>query len=109
PSWPPEWKRRRRTGWSTRVTCTWTGGRSHAGSWNGSPTSSSRRLPILPGLDGFSLFERLQTERPGVYRVVFTSVHSTEDEQVRALEAGALDYLVKPISLRVVDRKSTRL
>ncbi|HWH03342.1 MAG TPA: response regulator [Gemmatimonadales bacterium] len=62
----------------------------------------------LPGLDGFSLFERLQTERPGVYRVVFTSVHSTEDEQVRALEAGALDYLVKPISLRVVLEKVRR-
>lgn len=62
----------------------------------------------LPGLDGFSLFERLQTERPGVYRVVFTSVHSTEDEQMRALEAGALDYLIKPISLRVVLEKIRR-
>ena len=62
----------------------------------------------LPGLDGFSLFERLETERPGAYRVVFTSVHSTEDEQVRALEAGALDYLVKPISLRVVLEKVRR-
>ncbi|HKV71642.1 MAG TPA: response regulator, partial [Gemmatimonadales bacterium] len=57
---------------------------------------------------GFSLFERLQTERPGAYRVVFTSVHSTEDEQMRALEAGALDYLVKPISLRVVLEKVRR-
>lgn len=62
----------------------------------------------LPGLDGFSLFERLETERPGAYRVVFTSVHSTEDEQVRALEAGAIDYLVKPISLRVVLEKVRR-
>lgn len=62
----------------------------------------------LPGLDGFSLFERLETERPGAYRVVFTSVHSTEDEQMRALEAGALDYLVKPISLRVVLEKVRR-
>jgi CheY-like chemotaxis protein len=62
----------------------------------------------LPGLDGFSLFERLEAERPGAYRVVFTSVHSTEDEQVRALEAGALDYLVKPISLRVVLEKIRR-
>lgn len=62
----------------------------------------------LPGLDGFSLFERLETERPGAYRVVFTSVHSTEDEQMRALEAGAIDYLVKPISLRVVLEKIRR-
>jgi CheY-like chemotaxis protein len=62
----------------------------------------------LPGIDGFSLFERLELERPGAYRVVFTSVHSTEDEQVRALEAGALDYLIKPISLRVVLEKIRR-
>lgn len=62
----------------------------------------------LPGLDGFSLFQRLERERPGAYRVVFTSVHSQEDEQVRALEAGALDYLVKPISLRVVLEKVRR-
>ena len=62
----------------------------------------------LPGLDGFSLFERLQAERPGAYRVVFTTVHSTEDEQMRALEAGAIDYLVKPISLRVVLEKVRR-
>lgn len=62
----------------------------------------------LPGIDGFSLFERLQAERPGAYRVVFTSVHSQEDEQMRALEAGALDYLVKPISLRIVLEKIRR-
>lgn len=62
----------------------------------------------LPGLDGFSLFERLEAERPGVYRIVFTSVHSQEEEQMRALEAGALDYLIKPISLRVVLEKVRR-
>jgi len=62
----------------------------------------------LPGLDGFSLFQRLEQERPGAYRVVFTSVHSQEDHQMRALEAGALDYLVKPISLRVILEKIRR-
>jgi len=75
-------------------------------------TQSQRPLVLLdvdlPGLDGFSLFERLEQERPGAYRVVFTSVHSQEDEQMRALEAGALDYLVKPISLRVILEKIRR-
>lgn len=75
-------------------------------------TGGRRPLVILdvdlPGLDGFSLFERLEAERPGAYRVVFTSVHSREDEQMRALEAGALDYLIKPISLRVVLEKVRR-
>ena len=62
----------------------------------------------LPGLDGFSLLQRLEHERPGAFRVVITSVHGQEDEQVRGLEAGALDYLVKPISLRVALEKIRR-
>ena len=59
----------------------------------------------LPGLDGFSLFERLRVERPGVFRVVFISVHSSEADQLRAIRAGALDYMPKPVSLRVLMAK----
>lgn len=62
----------------------------------------------LPALDGYSIFSALERDRPGVYRVVFTTVHGTEDEQLRGLEAGALDYLVKPISLRVALEKIKR-
>jgi DNA-binding response OmpR family regulator len=62
----------------------------------------------LPALDGYTIFEALQRDRPGIYRVVFTTVHGTEDEQLRGLEAGALDYLVKPISLRVALEKIKR-
>jgi len=59
----------------------------------------------LPGLDGFSLFERIRVERPGVFRVVFISVHASEGDQLRALRAGALDYIPKPVSLRVLMAK----
>lgn len=62
----------------------------------------------LPALDGYSIFDALQRERPGVYRVVFTTVHGDESEQLRGLEAGALDYLVKPLSLRVALEKVRR-
>jgi len=62
----------------------------------------------LPGLDGYSVLEGLERDRPGVYRVVFTTVHGGEAEQLRGLEAGALDYLVKPISLRVALEKIRR-
>ena len=62
----------------------------------------------LPGMDGYSVFERLQRERPNVYRTVFTTVHGAEEEQLRGLEAGAVDYLVKPISLRVALEKIRR-
>ena len=62
----------------------------------------------LPGLDGHSLHERLRVERPGVFGIVFASVHASEGDQLRALKSGAIDYLVKPISLRVLMAKLPR-
>lgn len=59
----------------------------------------------LPGLDGHSLHERLRMQRPGVYTVVFMSVHTGEAEQIRALKTGAIDYLLKPVNLRVLMTK----
>ncbi len=59
----------------------------------------------LPGMDGHSLHERLRVERPGVYQVVFLSLHTSEADQLRALQGRALDYLTKPISLRVLMAK----
>jgi CheY-like chemotaxis protein len=73
------------------------------------PRSGRRPLVLLdvelPGLDGHSLHERLRLERPGVFAVVFATVHGSEGEQLRALRAGALDYIVKPVSLRVLMAK----
>jgi CheY-like chemotaxis protein len=62
----------------------------------------------LPALDGYSIFNALQEDCPGKFRVVFTTVHGTEIEQLRGLEAGALDYMVKPMSLRVALEKIRR-
>jgi CheY-like chemotaxis protein len=62
----------------------------------------------LPALDGYAIFHALQEDHPGKFRVVFTTVHGTESEQLRGLEAGALDYLVKPMSLRVALEKIRR-
>jgi CheY-like chemotaxis protein len=56
----------------------------------------------LPGLDGHSLHEQLRLERPGVFGVVFQTVHAGEVEQLRALHGGAIDYVVKPLNLRVL-------
>lgn len=73
------------------------------------PRAGRRPLVLLdvelPGLDGHSLHERLRVERPGVFAVVFATVHGSEGEQLRALRAGALDYIVKPVSLRVLMAK----
>ncbi|MGH7530755.1 MAG: response regulator transcription factor, partial [Gemmatimonadales bacterium] len=62
----------------------------------------------LPALDGYSIFDALQRDCPGKFRVVFTTVHGSETEQLRGLEAGAMDYLVKPMSLRVALEKIRR-
>ena len=59
----------------------------------------------LPGLDGHSLQERLRVERPDVFDVFFLSAHASESEQLRALQGGALDYITKPVSLRVLMAK----
>ena len=56
----------------------------------------------LPGIDGHSVHERLAAERPGEFGVVFMTSHAAETEQLRAYRGGALDYVVKPLSLRVL-------
>jgi CheY-like chemotaxis protein/HPt (histidine-containing phosphotransfer) domain-containing protein len=56
----------------------------------------------LPGLDGHSLHEQLRIERPGAFGVVFQTVHAGEVEQIRALHGGAIDYVIKPLNLRVL-------
>jgi DNA-binding response OmpR family regulator len=59
----------------------------------------------LPGLDGHSVHERLRAERPDVYAVVFITGHAGEGDQIRALRAGALDYVQKPVSFRTLAGK----
>ena len=62
----------------------------------------------LPGLDGHAIHERVRVERPNDFVFVFVSVHAGDADQVRALRAGALDYLAKPMSLRVLLSKLPR-
>ena len=75
----------------------------------GSPQPPLLLLDVdLPALDGYSIFDELQQHCPGKFRVVFTTVHGSETEQLRGLEAGAMDYMVKPMSLRVALEKIRR-
>ncbi|MGI8843294.1 MAG: response regulator transcription factor [Gemmatimonadaceae bacterium] len=59
----------------------------------------------LPGIDGHTLHERLQTLRPNSFLVAFMSARSSEADQIRALRSGAVDYLVKPVSIQVLIEK----
>lgn len=70
-----------------------------------------QRMPLvlldvdLPGLDGFSLHERLRVERPGLFTTVFLTARAGEAEQLRAYRAGAIDYVAKPVNLRILMAK----
>jgi DNA-binding response OmpR family regulator len=49
----------------------------------------------LPGMDGFTILERVQAERPELPVIVLTARDSVTDT-VQALEGGAADYMSKP-------------
>lgn len=55
---------------------------------------------MLPDMDGFAICRELR-ENPRTDRVpiIFCSAVGTEKSQMQAMDAGATDYLVKPISL----------
>jgi two-component system, LytTR family, response regulator len=63
----------------------------------------------MPECDGFDVLEHLGAEQPPV--IVFVTAH--DEHALRAFEAGALDYLVKPFTDtrfgRALDRAKQRL
>jgi FixJ family two-component response regulator len=50
----------------------------------------------LPGMSGFELQKRLNAERPGI-PIIFITAHSDDVSRQRALNAGAIDFLGKPV------------
>lgn len=71
--------------------------------------NEARRVVLLSidlsGIDGHTLHEKLQKLRPGAFLVAFMSTRTSEADQIRALRAGAVDYLVKPVSIHVLIEK----
>ena len=76
------------------------------------PASPGRPLVLLdvelPGLDGHDVHETLRAERPGMFSFVFTAGPQSDGERMRALNAGALDYVMRPISLSMLTTKIPR-
>ena len=65
----------------------------------------------MPGMDGFSLAEKLEKMRPEMPVVIITG-HPDLEIAVRALRLGAADFLTKPVKLAKLDavlEKSVRL
>jgi len=58
---------------------------------------------MMPGMDGFRFLELLKKgKRFANVPVLMISAIVEEDQVLRALEAGATDYIVKPFSSRIV-------
>ena len=56
---------------------------------------------MLPGMDGFTVLERLRTADEHLPVLMLTARDTTQD-QVRGLENGADDYVVKPFTFTVL-------
>jgi two-component system phosphate regulon response regulator PhoB len=62
----------------------------------------------LLGSEGFLGLQQVVEARPDA-RVIVLSAQGAERDQIRALRAGAIDYLVKPLSIPVLIAKVERL
>jgi two-component system response regulator MprA len=54
---------------------------------------------VLPGLDGFSVCERLRGKVPSGVPILLLSARDAVPDRVTGLDRGADDYLVKPFAL----------
>jgi diguanylate cyclase (GGDEF)-like protein len=58
---------------------------------------------IMPGIDGYELCARLkQDPKTRPIPVIFITAMSTDEDEARGLQAGAIDYIIKPISPPIV-------
>src|SRR6266550_2191951 len=54
---------------------------------------------MMPAVDGFAILEALRSDAPETFLpIVVLTADLTEEARARALEAGATDFLVKPVS-----------
>ena len=54
---------------------------------------------IMPDVDGFAILEALRSDSAEDFLpIVVLTADTTEESKARALEAGATDFLVKPVS-----------
>lgn len=58
---------------------------------------------VMPGLDGFEVCRRLRADQATAdIPVIFVTAHSNEAEEAAGLDAGAVDFIAKPINPRIV-------
>ncbi|MBF0189684.1 MAG: hybrid sensor histidine kinase/response regulator [Magnetococcales bacterium] len=58
---------------------------------------------MLPDLDGYGVCQRLKAEaRTSAIPVIFVTVRTSEADETRGLDLGAVDYLTKPVNGPIV-------
>ncbi len=58
---------------------------------------------MMPGMDGYALCQRLKAdERTRDIPVIFVTTHDDEAAETRGLDAGAVDFISKPVNPRIV-------
>jgi len=57
---------------------------------------------LMPGVDGVQLCKALHRERPGLAVIILTG-HGSVHEALRAHEAGAFEFLSKPVALELLE------
>jgi len=62
----------------------------------------------MPGMDGLSMLNQLRKQSKSV-PVIVMSADPTQTAMIKAIEAGARDYLTKPISYEILKYKCLRL
>ena len=61
---------------------------------------------VMPGLDGYEVCKRLrEDERTHTIPVIFITAKSMVEDEQRGLECGAVDYIIKPFSLPIVEAR----
>jgi DNA-binding response OmpR family regulator len=58
---------------------------------------------MLPGIDGMTLCRKLRDEGGKNTPILIITARESMDNKIAALEAGADDYLIKPVALREVE------
>ncbi len=63
---------------------------------------------LMPRMNGLELLETIRSRYPEVFVLMLTGVDSTA-EAVRAMKAGAYDYILKPLDMEMLQRKLTQI
>jgi DNA-binding response OmpR family regulator len=59
---------------------------------------------VMPGMDGYQVCAALRANRPARHPVIFVTALTQPEDETRALEAGAVDFISKPFNVAVVAR-----